>query len=182
MTVKKVIKIFVLLFMIGVALLVLILYLMLRTKSTNLNQTAPFEQWIGRTVTLQNAVVLYRKNARLNPYGSYSLRMIDSLHPSWDEVDQQLHSEDSELQKIREIPAGTNMKVQRAVQLTTGVSGLSYPTIFGRIVYHGQPYVFRYQWGEIDGDRDDQDNAWQFHQAPWQNEPDTAYYVLPTAD
>jgi len=108
--------------------------------------------------------------------------LLDSLHPQWQYKDEQ--KEIGDIEEISHFPKGTVIKLEKAIQYTNGVSGSSYPTIFGTIIYNEKEYKVSYQWGKIDLGKhyDKVEKCWQFHQAPWQDVRDTAFYVLPTAN
>src|SRR5690606_39531762 len=88
------------------------------------------------------------------------------------------------LQEIIQFAEGTRLNLENAIQYTNGVSGSSYPMIFGTITAHGKSYKIGYQWGTLDiGKRMNKvEKCWQFHQAPWQANVDMNFYALPTAN
>ena len=107
---------------------------------------------------------------------------MDSMHPKWQYVNEQKTIGD--LHEVATFPAGTTFIVDKVIQYTNGVSGSSYPTVFGKIVITGKEYKVGYQWGErsMQKSYDKIAKCWQFHQAPWQDKRDTAFYALPTAN
>ncbi|MHC8950253.1 hypothetical protein [Sphingobacterium hungaricum] len=153
----------------------------MKTKSTNINRYEPFKEWVGKTVALNKETVLFKDKVEIHHNSSYPYLLLDSNHPKWQYIEEQ--KEIGDLLEITRFPAGTRLKFDKAIQYTNGVSGFSYPSIFGTITANGKEYKTGYQWGEMDmGKRFDMvEKCWQFHQAPWQKEKDTAFYALPTA-
>ncbi|SFO18195.1 hypothetical protein SAMN05421741_12436 [Paenimyroides ummariense] len=165
----------------GIGLLVFIIFTTVKTKSTSINEYEPFKEWVGKTVTLNKETALFKDKQKMNPNRDYSYMLLDSLHPKWQYLEEQKAIGD--LVEITRFPEGTILKFEKAIQYTNGVSGFSYPTIFGSITSNGKEYKTGYQWGEMDMAKkfDKVEKCWQFHQAPWQKEKDTAFYALPTA-
>jgi len=165
----------------GIALFLFLLYTTLKTKSRNLNGYAPFTEWIGKAVILGKKTILFKDHLPTYDNNKYPYVLLDSLHPRWPYVAQQLKSGD--LEKIVEFPIGTRLNIEKAVQYTNGVSGASYPALFGTIYYEGDTYKIAYQWGDIDLSKafDKIEKCWRFHQAPWQEQEDHTFYALPTA-
>lgn len=165
----------------GIALLGFIIFVTVKTKSTSINKYEPFKEWVGKTVTLNKKTVLFKDKVEIYHNSSYPYMLLDSLHPKWQYVKEQKAIGD--LVEINRFPPGTTLKLEKAIQYTNGVSGFSYPTIFGKIIVSGKEYKTGYQWGEMDIAKkfDKVEKYWQFHQAPWQEEKDTAFYALPTA-
>lgn len=161
---------------------VFILYATIKTKSTNINRYDPFREWISKTVVLNKQTVLFKEKIMMNDNSDYPYLLLDSLHPNWQYVEDLKNIGD--IEEIVAFPAGTLLLLEKAVQYTNGVSGMSYPTVFGTITSNGNKYKIGYQWGTMDiGKRFDKiEKCWQFHQAPWQNKHDTAFYALPTAN
>lgn len=181
MTVKKMMGIVALAITGGIGLFVFILYATVKTKSTGLNKYEPFKEWIGKTAVLNKETVLFKEKIRINDNSEYPYILLDSLHPRWQYMEEQKNIGD--IEEITRFPAGTKLKLEKAVQYTNGVSGSSYPTVFGSIATNGKTYKTGYQWGQIDIEKsfDKIEKCWQFHRAPWQSKRDTAFYALPTA-
>lgn len=80
--------------------------------------------------------------------------------------------------------AGTELVLEKAIQYTNGVSGMSTPYIFGTIGSREETYSVGYQWGKRDLAKSHYgvEECWKFHQAPWQAKPDTTFYALPVAE
>lgn len=161
---------------------IFILYATTKTKSTSLNKYEPFKVWVDKTVTLNKETVLFKDKIPMNNNSDYPYMLLDSLHPKWQYVDERKNIGD--LEEIATFPAGTVLKLEKAVQYTNGVSGFSYPTIFGTITMNGKTYKIGYQWGERDLNKVSEkiERQWYFHQAPWQSSVDTNYYTLPKAN
>lgn len=178
---KKTIGIIALVIIGGIVLFSFIIFATVKTKSTNINKYEPFKEWVGKTVILNKEATLFKDKVEMNPNRDYPYMLLDSLHPKWQYVEEQKAIGD--LVEITRFPAGTTLKFEKAIQYTNGVSGFSYPTIFGTIISNGKEYKAGYQWGEINLGKsfDKEEKCWQFHQAPWQKGKDTAFYALPTA-
>ncbi|GAB3414182.1 hypothetical protein [Niabella aquatica] len=180
MTTKKIVRIVMWIMAGGIALFIFFLYATIKTKSTSLSSYAPFKEWIGETVTLNRETVLCKEKDYLNVNSNYPYTLLDSLHPDWQKVEQ--HHPD--IEPVMVFPAGTKLHIEKAVQYTNGVSGSSYPTMFGTISENGREYRISYRWGErnlaLYFDRTKE--CWYFHQAPWQSKTDTAFYYLPVAE
>ncbi len=162
-------------------LFVFILYATIKTKSRSMDGYEPFKKWVGKTVVLQRETVLFEEN---NPRKGYPYFLTDSLHPEWQYAQDRKNLPEPELVEIVTFPAGTKLKIEKALQFTNGVSGSSYPTVFGIIHKEGKAYKINYQWGTMDIAKffDHIEKCWQFHQAPWQDKADTAFYALPQAE
>lgn len=181
MSTKKIMGIIALIVIGGIGLLVFMIFATVKTKSTSINRYEPFKEWIGKTVTLNKEVVLFKDKVEMNHNSDYPYRVLDHHHPQWQYIDEKKRIGD--LEEITTFPAGTTWKFEKAIQYTNSVSGFSYPIMFGTIAIDGKEYKTGYQWGEMDVGKkfDKVEKCWQFHQAPWQEEKDTAYYALPTA-
>ncbi|QIH31626.1 hypothetical protein [Sphingobacterium sp. DR205] len=181
MSTKKIMGIIALVIIGGIVLLVFIIFATVKTKSTSINKYEPFKEWIGKTVTLNKETVLFKDKVEMNHNSDYPYVLLDSLHPKWQYAEEQKAMGD--LEEIIRFPEETILKFEKAIQYTNGVSGFSYPTIFGTLTSNGKEYKVGYQWGEMSiGKRFDKvEECWQFHQAPWQEEKDTTFYDLPTA-
>ncbi|MDX3917419.1 MULTISPECIES: hypothetical protein [Olivibacter] len=120
----------------------------------------------------------------MNDNTDYPFILLDSLHPQWQYVEERKNMAVPDLEEIVTFPAGTKLRIEKAVQYTNGVSGSSYPTVFGSISTNGKSYKMGYQWGKIDIGKsfDKIEKCWHFHQAPWQQKTDTAFYALPIAN
>ena len=166
----------------GIGLFVFFLYATIKTKSTSLNKYEPFKEWVGKTVILDKETVVFEEKVRMTPNSKYPYMLLDSLHPSWEYVWNQ--EKKGDVTHIKTFPAGTELTLEKAIQYTNGVSGSSYPTIFGTIKDGEKEYKVGYPWGEINISRDFKGIAesWRFHQAPWQTGEDTTYYALPRAE
>lgn len=167
----------------GIGLFILFLYATIKTKSTGLDPYPPFSEWVGKTVTLHRETTVFEESITAHTNSSYPFLLLDSLHPQWEYVEERLRAAEPDLVKVTVLPAGTRLTLEKAVQYTNGVSGSSYPTLFGTISTGGAHYAIAYQWGERSLSRhfDGIDECWQFNKAPWQAVPDTAYYALPEA-
>ena len=159
-----------------------LVYATIKTKSTSLNAYAPYKEWIGKRVTLNKAIVLLKEKVPVVDYPDYPYVLLDSLHPQWQYVQEQKDMADVE--EVAAFPAGTTLQLEKAVQFTNGVSGSSYPILFGTLNAKGNTYKIAYPWGSMDIAKRmyKVDKCWSFHQAPWQDSRDTAFYALPTAD
>ncbi len=182
MTIGKIMGIIALVIVGGIGLFIFFLYATIKTKSTSLNKYEPFSEWIGKTVVLHTETMLFKEQMRMNPNSKYPYTLADSLNPGWEYILALV--ENGSVTKIATLPAGTELSLERAVQYTNGVSGSSYPTIFGTLKSNGKEYKVGYQWGDLDLSKNHYkiEKSWKFHQAPWQAEQDTAFYALPKAD
>lgn len=166
----------------GVGILAFIIYATVKTKSTNISKFEPYNEWVGQTVTLDRPAILFQENIPMVDNNDYPYILLDSLHPKWLYIDEQ--KQIGNLQEIIQFAEGTRLNLENAIQYTNGVSGSSYPMIFGTITAHGKSYKIGYQWGTLDiGKRMNKvEKCWQFHQAPWQANVDMNFYALPTAN
>lgn len=182
MTTGKIMGIIALVIVGGIGLFIFFLYATIKTKSTSLDKYDPFKEWVGNIVTLDKEVVVFEEKVKMNSNSKYPYVLLDSLHPRWEYIREQ--EEIGDVTEIKIFPAGTKMMLEKAIQYTNGVSGSSYPTIFGTITDNDKAYKVSYQWGEQDVAKSHYkiEKSWKFHQAPWQTEQDTAYYALPRAD
>lgn len=143
MSVKKIMGIIALVVFGGIGLFIFMLYATIKTKSTSLNKYEPYKEWLGKTVILHKETVLFKEQSRMNPNGKYPYTLMDSLSPGWEYI---LALEaDGSVTKIATLPAGTELVFERAVQYTNGVSGSSYPTIFGTLKSDGKEYKVGYK-------------------------------------
>ncbi len=106
------------------------------------------------------------------------------MHPDWQYVEEIKKLEEPEIEEIALFPAGTILVLEKAIQYTNGVSGSSYPAIFGTIGEGKETYKIGYQWGKRDIAKNHygMKECWKFHKAPWQEKPDTTFYALPAAE
>ncbi|WCM43327.1 hypothetical protein MG290_06610 [Flavobacterium sp. CBA20B-1] len=182
MTTKSIVKIAALVIGLGVILFAFMLFASIKTKSSSLNNHEPYKNWVGKNVTLQKETVLFI-DRMYDDNDDYKYTLLDSLHPQWQSVDERKNLPAPDLEEIVKFPAGTQFKLEKAIQYTNGVSGFSTPYIFGTILHNGKTYKTGYQWGTLDlaKSMDKEKKSWHFHQAPWQDSKDTAFYELPTA-
>lgn len=156
-----------------------LLYQTIKTKSTSLNNYEPFKQLVGKTVTLQKETLLFEEKLKSHENNEHPYNLTDDLHPQF----TLYKNIDFKPMHIATFPAGTILKLEKAVQYTNGTSGFSSPYLFGTITANGITYKISYQWGEMSQEKffDKVDKCWRFHHAPWQTTPDTAWYALPKA-
>src|SRR5690606_8807660 len=128
MSTKKIMGFIALVIIGGIALLGFIIFVTVKTKSTSINKYEPFKEWVGKTVTLNKETVLFKDKVEIYPNSSYPYMLLDNLHPKWQYVEEQKAIGD--LYEITRFPAGTRLKLEKAIQYTNGVSGFSNPTIF----------------------------------------------------
>ncbi|SDD27305.1 hypothetical protein SAMN04487894_107184 [Niabella drilacis] len=181
MKTKKIIGLVMLIVIGGLVLLTFVLYSTIKTKSTDISKYAPYNNWIGKTVTLDKQTVLVMEKARLNGDKSYPYLLLDSLHPDWQYLEER--EKNGDYTKVVVFPAGLKLHIKKAIQFTGGVSGNSTPMIFGTLFHNGKEYKTGYQWGQRQIARymDKIKECWHFHRAPWQTRPDTVFYALPDA-
>ena len=167
----------------GIAAIIFILYVTVKTKTTGLNDYEPFKSLIGKTFTLQRDTYLFDDEDSFDKIPDFPFTLVDELHPQWSYYQEGKVLPQIKITEMMALPKGVTLTVEKAVQYTSGVSGYSYPTLFGTISYRGQTYKVVYHWGERDIDKsyENTDKYWTFCQAPWQERPDTSYYALPTA-
>lgn len=179
----KVFGIIILVIIAGLGVILFILYATIKTKSTSLNNYAPYKDYIGKTVILNKETILYKVDSRTFENDDYPYNLIDSLNPMWEDIKLTMKTPNPYTQEISRFPAGTNLTIDKSVQYTNGVSGSSYPTVFGTIKYQNKTYKIGYSWGEKSASKDYSGikECWYFHQAPWQDKHDSTFYALPTA-
>lgn len=165
----------------SIGLFIFIIYATVKTKSTNLDKYEPFKEWVGQTVILNQPTALFKEKIPMHDNTRYPYMLLDSLHPNWQYAEDQKNIGD--IEEITKFPKGMMLQLEKAIQYTNGVSGSSYPTVFGTITANGNTYKVGYQWGTMNFGKsfDKIEKCWQFHQAPWQDHVDTAFYALPTA-
>ncbi|SFW54782.1 hypothetical protein SAMN02927921_02262 [Sinomicrobium oceani] len=183
MTTKKIMSIIAVLIIVGIAGFIFLLYTTIKTKSADISGYEPFKAWVGQTVRLDKETLLFEQKAGMNNHNRYPYILLDSLHPQWQHAEEAKDVEDPDLKEVMAFPAGTHLKIEKAIQYTNGVSGFSSPMLFGTINYAGQTYKTGYQWGEADISKDlnNIEKCWKFHRAPWQAQEDTSFYALPKA-
>lgn len=167
---------------VGIVLFILVLYQTIKTKSTSLNKYAPYKELIGKTVSLNNDIILFKYKNSSEVYNSnYPYFLIDSKDPVWISIPNFV--ELNEIETIFEISKGASLKIENAIQYSNGVSGSSTPFIFGKITHDGIDYKISFQWGEqsLSKKFDNIPESWYFYQAPWQTVVDTSFYYLPKA-
>lgn len=181
MKTKQIMGIIALVIVGSIGLLIFIIYATVKTKSTSLNKYEPYKEWVGKTVTMNKETILFKDKIPTNDNSDYPYSLLDSMHPQWRYVDERKSIGD--IKEIMRFPTGTVVKLEKAIQYTNGVSGSSYPTIFGTITVDGIDYKVGYQWGERDLSKafEKIEKCWFFHQAPWQTSADRYFYALPTA-
>lgn len=183
MSKKKVMGITAIVILGGLGIFICMLFFTIKTKTKNLHNYEPFKEWVGKTVELNRETVLFTDHGRSDDNSTYPYVLLDSLHPHWPDVVQHRKVPRADLAEIRSFPAGTKLKIEEAIQYTNGVSGFSYPTVFGTVSTGNETYKIAYLWGTLSMSRyfDKVEQCWQFHQAPWQNKQDTAFYAVPKA-
>lgn len=159
------------LFGIPIALLVFtfLLYFTIKTKSTSLNTYTPFKEWIGKTVLLKRETFLFQEADPMNT--EYPYLLLDTLEDR------------SDIKEVALITIGTKLTIEKAIMYTNGVSGSSFPVLFGSLDDGSKIYPIAYRWGDESLSRrfDKIEARWKFELAPWQDIPDTTFYSLPEA-
>src|SRR5690606_28416995 len=182
MTTKRIMGIIALVIVVVIAGFIFILYATIKTKSTSLNKYEPFKEWVGKTVTLDKETVVFEEKVKMNANNKYPYVLMDSLHPHWEYIRDQ--EKIGDVTQIKTFPQGTKLSLEKAIPYTYGVSGSSYPTIFGTISDGEKEYRVVYQWGKVDFNIDfiRTEKCWHFNKAPWQSKQDTSHYALPRSD
>lgn len=164
------------------ALISFLIYATVKTKSTSLDQVAPFSSLIGETVVLQQDVDLLREvELKLYTHDAYPYLMTHLGHARYQQHQDRMANAPSEIELVVRIPAGTEVTFEKAVNYTNGVSGFSYPSLFGTLSHEGKQYKVDYVWGEemIGLNMKDKEETWRFAQAAWQDKVDENYYAVP---
>lgn len=184
MTGKRILKTTIGLIVGGIFLFAFFLYATIKTKSTGIDKYPPFREWVNKKVVLNRETVVVKEKIRSITNGIYPYTLLDRLHPDWEYVQSKIELSDPDIEEIRVFPAGTELILEKAIQYTNGVSGSSYPAMFGTIGRGEDAYKVGYQWGKCDVAKNHYGikECWKFNQAPWQEQPDTAYYALPKAE
>lgn len=184
MSLKKVLFILGGVFLLGILLFGFFLYIAIKTKSTDVSDDPPFQNWVGKTVELNQGILIFNEKLKSHTDQDFLYEFTDSLQPKWQFVSEQIQSNNSDFKKIGRFPKGSTFTIEKATLFTNGVSGSSSPYLFGRISDGTQSYKVGFRWGEQSLTRffDDVDQQWKFPQAPWQNKIDTTYYALPEAN
>ncbi len=184
MTGKGILKVTLGLIIGGISLFAFFLYATIKTKSTGIDKYPPFREWVGKKVILNRETVVLKEKFRSNTNDRYPYTLLDSLHPGWEYAEARKTLDEPDIEEIVVFPAGAELMLEKAIQYTNGVSGSSYPTIFGVIGSGEEAYKVGYQWGKRDIGKSHYgiEECWKFHQAPWQEKPDTTFYALPAAE
>lgn len=181
---KKLLFIILAVVSIGILLFGLMIYATIKTKSTDVSNEKPFQEWVGKSVSLKQPIIIFNPKIKMYKEKDYPYEFLDSLHPNWQSINEQLNSSDSDVEEIDRFSSGSSFTIEKATMFTNGVSGSSYPYVFGIITDGSKTYKVGFQWGGRSLVRfmDGVDKQWQFPQAPWQNQTDTTYYALPEAE
>ena len=184
MSLKKVIFIIGGIFFVGLLLFGLLLYMTIKTKSTDVSREKPFQEWVGKSVILKNEILIFNEKLKSHTDEDYPYEFLDSLQPKWQFVNEQLRSGNPDVEEIKRFPKGSTFTIEKATLFTNGVSGTSSPYLFGRISDGTKTYQVGFRWGEQSMSRffDDVEEQWKFPQAPWQNQTNSKYYALPEAN
>lgn len=179
----KVIKRLLWVIFLGIGLMLFILFVTVKTKSTNLKNYKPYKELIGKKLVMQKETYLFEDEETFIPNGDFPYTLMDELHPRWPYFQEAKLTPGVDVKQVLRFPKGVVFHVEKAIQYTNGVSGSSTPVMFGRIDYQGKTYKISYPWGERDIDKAYRNvpECWQFHLAPWQDKADTTWYALPTA-
>lgn len=163
----------------GLAFVIMCFYMFyqVKTKTISLDQNEPFNTWVGRTVTLNRETVLFRSN--MNKFNNnYPHELCDSLHPLWDYKNHESSTNPQRCEISAVFPAGTTLRIDKSEQYISGEN--IYTFVSGTIESNGNTYNVVYHWGRIDRIKEFAKikKHWFFHQAPWQNTVDTAFYEI----
>lgn len=144
-----------------------LLYLVVRTNKKNVSQEPPFAELVGKTVLLKRPVWLIRNRqaeVHVNPYV-----LTEPNVPFSDEA-----------ALVQTLPVGTQLRIDRVLLLKNGVSGRQTALVVGTWSNAArQLFPFEYEWGTYHF-LNEEYPYWTFPAAPWQTEPDTHRYSLPT--
>ncbi|MBA5630311.1 hypothetical protein [Moheibacter lacus] len=184
MTLKKVLFILGGVFLLGILLFGFFLYFTIKTKSTDVSDEQPFQNWVGKKVELNQEILIFNEKLKSHTDEYFPYEFTDSLQTKWQYVSEQLRSGNEDVAEIDRFPKGATFTIEKATLFTNGVSGSSNIYLFGEISNGEKTYEVGFQWGEQSISRflDDVDEQWNFPQAPWQNQTDTTYYALPEAN
>lgn len=157
------------------------LYVVLKTSSTDISKYAPFQAYVGRSVTLQRSATLFRQDDTFVENRAYPYSMVDTAHRQWQYFQDGMAQEKPEVSQVDTLPPGTTITIDKAMSYRSGVSGFSSTFVFGRVLVGDKTYYLSYRWGDIDLAKllDKQDAYWTFDRAPWQMTADSSYYALP---
>lgn len=178
---NKKVKIILLLLTGVVCLFGFLLYATTKTKSASLDKVPPFQQLIGKTVTLNQDVYLMQEKEVRNKNFPYVLMDAGHMYYQW--YSDRMKADPAEVNLVGTVPAATKVTFKKATIYTNGVSGTSTACLFGTMMLAGIPYNIEYIWGEISAKKmmENEYNKWVFPLAPWQQQQDTGIYELPDA-
>lgn len=185
MTFQKLLKIVLLVGAGLVLLFILVLYFTLKTKTADLKNVDPFKNLMNKEVVLVQPVSLFQEHNDVEiPNEDFPYVIVESKNSRYkwymERADMGTISS-PEATFIAKLPAGTIVQFEKAANYTNGVSGNSYPYLFGTVQFKNAKYPITYQWGEEDFSlvMNKKEKSWQFSKAPWQKVQDTNHYEIP---
>lgn len=163
---------------IGVILIlifIILLWLTLKTKSTDMSASSPYSEIIGQQLITQRRSQLLLLEHQ-NEKSDFPYLLEDGSGYGLDREDI--------ADKI-EVPKGAELRIEQAGLYTNGTSGFTHSYLFGRVKLPGenQEYAFQYTWGiqrNINSIDENQKPYWEFPLAVWQVNKINQKFTFPT--
>jgi len=150
----------------GFVLVMGVFYFALRNTKTTVTHQLPYSEYINKELVLQRAALLVKNVDAFTYYEPYLLV----------EENAQVYSEITETYKI---PAGTKLRLSKAVLLKNGVSGFTTSIVVGTIYVEKfqKEIAFEYIWGtEHVSLTSGAKSSWTYPLALWQKEETREIY------
>lgn len=142
-------------------------------RNKTASKLAPFKELIGQELTTLRPAILLKGESYEMAYVDYKL---------YDPIQRYSAIIEATVSKWT-LPAGTKLQITEAKLRYGAVSGFTTPFLIGTVKHPetGEIVVFEYSWGEESVARsfDKIKERWTFPLAPWQQQEDTTWYMLP---
>ena len=138
-------------------LFILLLYLTLRTKVTQVNHMPPYSHLIGETLVLHSDARLVRN---IDAFVFQTpLLLLDAKEPLFDGVTL-----------AYSLPAGTEIILESATLYKNGTSGFTTSIVAGRAITETGIHEFEHRWGDEHSSLDNNTpNQWTFDTPLWRS-------------
>lgn len=162
---------------------ILVFFYTIKTKTRTLNKYEPFNEIIGKTLTLNEKVYLFEDVSGFSPEKKedYPYRIINEADRNSQSLSNLFDPDPPYYKIIDSLEEGTLLHFNKAKIFTNGVSGGSNIYMYITLNYKGKETKVLYKWGEESMSKrfDKEEKTWSFKQAPWQHHEDTSFYKIP---
>lgn len=178
-----------------ILLFILVLYLTVKTKTSDISKEKPFVEWVGKPLELKTETFLVKEDKANYDNSKFPYLLTDTTSYNYDDlvrrnqirIDKSEPCDVCDITFLETFPAGTVITFHKAVITIGGVSGSSNLIMYGTVEYQNKKYDVGYYLGRQDHSKQADTSGfgmkrfYKFSQAPWQTVIDTTSYLIKDA-